>query len=143
MPNETPTSDPSEPKKFADMKDTFWVWSVERIGIPSLVVVAGMYAIDKTAGWIAPRIDKVTDKHLEFMDKTETLQRESIDIQKQNLNIHKDQATILSRVTTAQENGLVITDEHRRLTMEIRDDVKDIKRAVVEPKPRATPVDLD
>jgi len=122
-----------EPKKFGDYKNTFWVWLVERLGLPTLILGVLGWSGMRVVEWIAPRVDKMATKHIEFVDQSSKLQQESLEIQKQNRDIHRDQAVILERVIQSQDGTSVITDEHRRLTLEIRDDVKDIK-AVIVPK---------
>lgn len=129
-----PTIGHAEPKKFADYQGTFWVWLLERLGLPTLILATVAWSAGQAVQWIAPRVDKLATKHTEFVDQTSKLQQESLEIQKQNRDIHKDQATILERVIKSQDGTSVTNDEHRRLTLEIRDDVKDIKAAVVAPK---------
>ena len=131
----TPTSDPAEPRKFVDYRNTFWVWVLERLGLPMILVLAGMYAIDQTASWLAPRIDRLTNKHVEFMDQTEIIQRESVELQRQNSMLLKGRTPLLDHMSERVDTTATIAEDHRRVTLEIRDDVKEIKHAV---SPRST-----
>tara|TARA_R110000868_G_scaffold397771_1_gene670621 strand:- start:159 stop:560 length:402 start_codon:yes stop_codon:yes gene_type:complete len=128
MPN-SPQSD--EPKKFSDYKNGFWIWVIERLGFPTVLVLVGLYSIQQTANWIAPRIDKITEKHIEFMGQTEIIQRESVELQRQNSTLLKARTPLLDHMSMKVDSTATIAEEHRKMTTEIRDDVKEIKSAVV------------
>lgn len=117
-------------KKF-DPHGSVWFWIYEKVGLPTLLLAIVLYAGARVVEWAEPRINKVVDRHLKFVDTSAQTQSESLKLQEQNKSIHQDQAEILERLTKTQVDGTIIGDEHRRLTLEIRDDVKDIKDVIV------------
>ena len=74
-------------------------------GLIGLILLGLCYTVNHVAKWVAPRIDKVIDSHIQFVSKTsESLSR--MDDRLSNIEqTLETQTEILSRLSNPSNNG--------------------------------------
>lgn len=92
-----------------------WILVVfDRYGLPMLLLVGVAWAALRAARWIAPRFDKLIDRHQQFLDVLELeLQKHGNVLERQGDVLGKVEET-LSRVQTTQVRVLDILEESQR-----------------------------
>lgn len=48
-----------------------WLQVINAVGFPAAALIAVVYMLHRTAEWIAPRIDRIITKHVEFIEALE------------------------------------------------------------------------
>lgn len=122
---------PNTRKSFDEYRNSFWFWVLDRYGLPILLIVAIGWAGVRFTEWLRPKADQLFEKHIEIVDTAKALGQESLEVQ-------RDVKDLMDKVVNDGSQMDKTTQEHLRITTEIRADVKDLHRTLVEP-PRPTP----
>lgn len=118
----------------------FWVWLAERIGIPMFILGVITYAGWQIMEWMAPRLDKIATKHVEFVDTADALQKQNSVLLERSVELQEANAEIQSKIVESELSSdktsvehMILTKEIGVLTQEMKKDVKEIHKAVVKP----------
>lgn len=110
----------------------FWVWLAERIGIPMFILGVITYGGWQIAGWMAPRLDKIATKHVEFVDTADALQKQNSVLLERSVELQEANAEIQAKIVDSETNSDKVSVEHFMLTREIGQDLKEVGKDLKE-----------
>lgn len=109
-----------------------WVKIVERLGISTIYSLVAIFALWKTAGWVAPRADEFMRKHFETMDKLTTTAEKIEETEKISVEILKELSDSSDKHSQSDDNEAALTKQIHENVQAIHTDVRDIKKAVIQ-----------
>lgn len=109
-----------------------WVKIVERLGISTIYSLVAIFALWKSAGWVAPRADEFIRKHFETMDKLTTTAEKIVETEKLSTEILKELSTSSDKHSQSDDEARTLTKQIHENVQAIHTDVRDIKKAVIQ-----------
>ena len=84
------------------------------------------------AGWMAPRLDKIATKHVEFVDTADALQKQNSVLLERSVELQEANAEIQAKIVDSETSSDKVSIDHLMLTREIGVDVKALGKDLKE-----------
>lgn len=109
-----------------------WPKLIERLGISTFYTCGLLYGGWCGLQWIAPRMDNIVNKHLEFVDKAGDIMKENKETQQRNTKILETLSAEQVSHNGISSSHLMTTERIREKVDSIGSDVTEIKKKVLQ-----------